>query len=210
RDQALLRTLNVDILFAPPPDDMYPAGFNTYVNVGGVSERLEGAARPGHFRGVTTVVCKLFNLIRPDRAYFGQKDAQQLAVIHHMVRDLNIDVALVPCPIVREPDGLAMSSRNVYLNPAERKAATVLYRALQAARARWEAGERKGDALRDAMWTVLAMEPLARVEYVSVADADSLQELDRVEGPALVSLAVRIGRARLIDNVMLGRPFIIE
>ena len=203
RDLRLLEPLGVDLVFVPSVEEMYPPGFQTWVIVEEVSRPLEGASRPGHFRGVTTVVAKLFNILQPDRAYFGQKDAQQTVVIRRMVQDLNIPVEIVICPTVREPDGLAMSSRNTYLNPEERRAATVLFRALQAAKARYEAGERDAEGLREAMRGVIRAEPLARIDYVSVADPETLQELERVEGPALLSLAVYIGTTRLIDNIML-------
>ncbi len=203
-DLKKLAPLGVDLVFAPTPREMYPEGYQTFVTVEEVTKVLEGAARPGHFRGVTTVVLKLFHIVQPDRAYFGQKDAQQVRVLQQMVRDLNVPVELVVCPTVREADGLAMSSRNAYLSEAERRAAPVLYRALQAARAAWEAGERDGERLRQVMREVLAAEPLAQVEYVSAADPDTLQELERVgERGVLLSLAVRIGPARLIDNLLL-------
>lgn len=203
RDLRLLEPLGVDLVFIPSVEEMYPPGFQTWVIVEEVSRPLEGASRPGHFRGVATVVAKLFNILQPDRAYFGQKDAQQTVVIRRMVQDLNIPVEIVICPTVREPDGLAMSSRNSYLNPEERRAATVLFRALQAAKARYEAGERDAERLREAMREVIRAEPLARIDYVSVAHPETLQELERVEGPALLSLAVYIGTTRLIDNLML-------
>jgi pantoate--beta-alanine ligase len=203
RDLRLLEPLGVDLVFVPSVEEMYPPGFQTWVIVEEVSRPLEGASRPGHFRGVAMVVAKLFNILQPDRAYFGQKDAQQTVVIRRMVQDLNIPVEIVICPTVREPDGLAMSSRNTYLNPEERRAATVLFRALQAAKARYEAGERDAERLREAMREVIRAEPLARIDYVSVAHPETLQELERVEGPALLSLAVYIGTTRLIDNLML-------
>jgi pantoate--beta-alanine ligase len=203
RDLRLLEPLGVDLVFVPSVEEMYPPGFQTWVIVEEVSRPLEGASRPGHFRGVATVVAKLFHILQPDRAYFGQKDAQQTVVIRRMVQDLNIPVEIVICPTVREPDGLAMSSRNTYLNPEERRAATVLFRALQAAKARYEAGERDAERLREAMREVIRAEPLARIDYVSVAHPETLQELERVEGPALLSLAVYIGTTRLIDNLML-------
>ncbi len=206
RDLALLRAEGVDLVFTPFADEMYPPGFDTCVTVGGVTERLEGQARPGHFRGVATVVTKLFNILQPDRAYFGQKDAQQAVVVRKLVTDLAIPVEVVVVPIVREPDGLALSSRNVYLSAAERQAALALSRALQAAEQCYQAGERDAERLREAMRTVLAAEPLVRPDYVSVADAASLDELGRFEGPALASLAARIGRTRLIDNVLLETP----
>lgn len=204
RDLALLEAEKVDLVFAPDVAEMYPPGFGTFVDAGPIAAPLEGAARPGHFRGVATVVCKLFNITTPHRAYFGQKDAQQTLVIRRMTLDLNLPVEIVVCPIVREPDGLAMSSRNVYLNPEERRAATVLFRALQAAQDRFRAGERNGDALRAAMRAVIDAEPLARADYVSVADLDDLHELEEVTNRALASLAVRIGTTRLIDNCLLG------
>lgn len=207
RDLRLLRQEHVDLVFAPGVAEMYPDQYHTYVDVEHVTAPLEGAARPGHFRGVATVVCKLFNITQPTRAYFGQKDAQQTVVVRQMVRDLNMPLEIVIVPTVREPDGLAMSSRNVYLSPEQRAAAPVLYRALTAARQQFAAGERHGEALRQIMRHVLAAEPLAQVEYVSVADPDTLQELDDV-GPngALFSLAVRFGATRLIDNMRVGMP----
>jgi len=203
RDLDLLRREGVDLVFAPTVVEMYPPGYHTYVVVEEITERLEGQARPGHFRGVATVVAKLFNIVRPTRAYFGQKDAQQVVVIQHMVRDLDFDLEIVVCPTVREPDGLALSSRNVYLNPAERQAATVLYRALQRAAELYAAGERDAGVLRRSMLELIDAEPLARPDYVSVADLGTLVELERVEGRALASLAVRIGTTRLIDNMLL-------
>ena len=204
RDLAICREERVDLVWAPPVEEVYPAGFQTTVRLGPIAEPLEGAARPGHFDGVATVVGILFGVVGAERAYFGQKDAQQAMVIRRMALDLAIPTEVVACPTVREPDGLALSSRNVHLSAEERAAAPVLRRALVAARERWEAGERSGDALRTTMRDVLAGEPLASVEYVSVADAASLRELDRVEGPALLSLAVRFGSTRLIDNEPLG------
>ena len=204
RDIAICEAEGVDLVFAPPADEVYPPGFDTVVSVGAVAQPLEGAARPGHFDGVATVVAILFGLVRADHAYFGQKDAQQVMVIRQMARDLAIPTEVIACPTVREPDGLALSSRNVHLDPAERAAAPALRRALLAARSCWEAGERSGDALRAAMLDVLAAEPLADVEYVSAADGTTLAELERVDGPALLSLAVRFGSTRLIDNEPLG------
>jgi pantoate--beta-alanine ligase len=205
RDLTMLQDAGVDWVFTPAAEEIYPPGYLTYVDVRGVTEPLEGAARPGHFVGVATVVAKLFNLVQPHRAYFGQKDAQQVAVIRQMVRDLNFPLDIVVGETLREPDGLAMSSRNVYLNPQERQAATVLYRALSAAKALWAAGERKGGPLREAMSRTLASEPLARPDYVSVADSTTLQELDDTGNAteALASLAVRIGNTRLIDNFLM-------
>jgi len=204
RDVEICESEGVDIVFAPDAVEVYVDGFDTTVSVGAVAQPLEGAARPGHFDGVATVVSILFGLVGADRAYFGQKDAQQVMVIRQMARDLAIPTKVIACSTVREPDGLALSSRNVHLSPGERRAAPVLRRALLAARRRWEAGERSGDSLRDEMRQVLATEPLADVEYVSVADGRTLHELARVDGPALLSLAVRIGSTRLIDNEPLG------
>ncbi len=204
RDAAMLEREGVDLLFCPSPEEMYPGGFDVAVDPGAVAAPLDGTSRPGHFRGVATVVLKLFNQVQAQRAYFGQKDAQQLAVIRKMVLDLDVPVEIVPCPTLREPDGLAMSSRNVYLSPEQRRAAPVLYRALWAARERQAAGERRAEELRSAMRDVLGQEPLAHVDYVSVANPDTLAELEQVEGPALASMAVRIGTTRLIDNLVLG------
>ena len=203
RDLAICAEEGVDLVWAPAVADVYPPGFDTTVRVGDVALSLEGAARPGHFEGVATVVAILFSLVRPDRAYFGMKDAQQLRVIARMATDLAL-TEVVPCPTVREPDGLAMSSRNVHLAPEDRAAAAVLLRALLAGQARWQAGERGAGAIRGAVREVLAAEPRAVVEYVSLADDATLAELDRVDGPALLSLAVRFGTTRLIDNVTLG------
>jgi pantoate--beta-alanine ligase len=189
-----------DLVWIPSVEGVYPAGFQTTVRVGGLTEPLEGAARPGHFEGVTTIVAILLGLAGAERAYFGQKDAQQLLVVRRMASDLGIGTEIVACPIVREPDGLALSSRNVRLSSDERAAAPVLHRALVAARTRYEAGERGGDALREAMREALATEPLAAPEYVSCADPETLSEVARVEGPALLSMAVRFGAVRLIDN----------
>ena len=204
RDQALLAEAGCDLLLVPPVEQMYPRGAETTVDTGSVSAPLEGERRPGHFRGVATVVLKLFGIFEPTHAYFGEKDAQQLAVIRKMVRDLDVPVVVRPCPTVREADGLAMSSRNSYLGPEERRAAPVLYRALHAAEARWKAGERGTEALRQAMLSVLAAEPLARVDYAAVADPDTFAALTgAIEGSALLLLAVHVGPARLIDNLRL-------
>lgn len=203
RDLALLQAERVDAVFMPPVEEVYPLGFATWLEVSGVSEPLEGAHRPGHCRGVATVVAKLFNITRPTRAYFGQKDAQQALVIQRLVTDLDLDLEVVVLPTVREPDGLAMSSRNAYLSPAERQAATVLYRALQQAQALWQGGERSAEKLRGAMRDLMAAEPLARTDYCSVADARTLQEFQEVVPPALCCVAVRIGHTRLIDNITL-------
>ncbi len=204
RDLALLKKEKADIVFMPSVAEMYPAGFNSWVEVEKVTERLEGASRPGHFRGVTTVVAKLFNIIQPAKAYFGQKDAQQVIVIRKMVADLNMNLEVVAIPTVREPDGLAMSSRNTNLNPQERQAATVLYQALSLAQQLWSQGEKDAEHLRQEMTGLIQKQPLATIDYVSVADAETLDELDKVSPPALVSLAVIIGSTRLIDNVVVG------
>ncbi|HSL45080.1 MAG TPA: pantoate--beta-alanine ligase [Anaerolineales bacterium] len=204
RDLSLLEPLGVDLVWMPTAESMYPDGYQTWVELEAITHPLEGAMRPGHFRGVTTVVAKLFNAIQPHRAYFGQKDAQQAAVIRQMTRDLNFPIEVVICPIVREPDGLAMSSRNVYLDPQQRRAATVLYRSLSAARAAYENGEREAEKLRQVMKDVLAAEPLAEVQYISCADYNTLEELETVTGKALLSMAVFVGKTRLIDNFVLG------
>ncbi len=200
-DLTRLEEAGVDVVFTPTAEEMYPEGFDTYVDVGRIAERLEGEARPGHFRGVATVVCKLLSIVRPDRAYLGSKDAQQGLVIQRLNADLDLGAEIVMCPTVREPDGLALSSRNAYLAADERRAATVLYRALGLARSM-----RRGpaEAIRAAMLDMLEAEPLASVDYVSVADAATLEELETIDRPALVSLAVRIGSTRLIDNMVIG------
>ena len=204
RDIALCTEEGVDLVFAPSVEEVYPPGFDTTVRVGAVAGPLEGAARPGHFDGVATVVAILFDLVGAERAYFGQKDAQQLLVIRRMALDLALPTEVIGCPTVREPDGLAMSSRNVHLSADERAAAPVLARALRAARGMYARGERSAEALRSEMRRVLAEESLAKPEYVSVADTATLQELDTVAGPALLSLAVRFGSTRLIDNELVG------
>ncbi len=193
-----------DLVWTPTSEIMYPQGYQTWVEVEALTSPLEGAARAGHFRGVTTVVAKLFNVIQPTKAYFGQKDAQQAAVVRRMVRDLNFPIDIVVCPIVREADGLAMSSRNVYLNAEQRKAATVLFRSLSAAKELYEAGERDAEKLRAKMKAILASEPLAEPQYVSCADYDTLDELTAIKGKALLSMAVVIGKTRLIDNFVLA------
>jgi len=204
RDLSLLEAAGVDLVWTPTPEVMYPPGFQTWVTVEGLTAPLEGAQRPGHFRGVTTVVAKLFNAVAPQKAYFGQKDAQQAAVIRRMTRDLDFPIEIVVCPTVREADGLAMSSRNTYLNPQERKAATVLFRALSAAKAAHEQGEREADVLRRIMAETITAEPLARLQYVSCADYDTLEELETVTGKSLLSMAVFVGKTRLIDNFVIG------
>ncbi len=204
RDVAICTEEGADLVFAPGVEDVYPSGFDTSVRVGKLAQVLEGAARPGHFDGVATVVAILFDLVGADRAYFGQKDAQQLLVIRRMAKDLALPIEVIGLPTVREPDGLALSSRNVHLSPAERQAAPAVRRALLAARTHWYEGERSAEALRDVMRNALAAEPLANPEYVSVADAETLDELDTIDGPALLSTAVRFGSTRLIDNEPIG------
>jgi pantoate--beta-alanine ligase len=205
RDLAMLKKEKVGIVFMPDAEDMYPPRYSTWVDVEKVAERLEGAVRPGHFRGVATVVTKLFNIVEPTKAYFGQKDAQQLVVIKKMVADLNMNLEVIAVPTVREPDGLAMSSRNVYLNPEERKSATVLYKAVMLAQKLRDKGETNADLIRKEMTSLIQREPHAdRIDYVSIADAETLEELARIDRPAVVSLAVKIGKPRLIDNMILG------
>lgn len=204
RDLGLLEKEGVDLVWMPSSDIMYPPDFQTWVTVEIVTQKLEGAMRPVHFRGVSTVVAKLFNAIQPQKAYFGQKDAQQTVVIRQMVRDLNFPIEIVVCPIVREADGLAMSSRNAYLNPAERQAARVLWQALSAANAAFEGGERDPHRLREIMAETIDHEPLAKKQYVSCAHPETLQELNEPIEHALLSMAVLIGRTRLIDNLVLG------
>ncbi|MDE2937811.1 MAG: pantoate--beta-alanine ligase [Chloroflexota bacterium] len=205
RDLALLEAEGVNLVYAPSPEEVYPPGFDTWVEPGALAERLEGAVRPGHFRGVATVVTKLLNVVTPDRAYFGQKDGQQLAVIRQLARDLNLGVEVVAVPTVRDADGLALSSRNTYLTPEQRAAAPVIYRALSEAGNLWLGGEGNAATLRSAVRCILEAEPLIEaIDYVSVADATSLLELVRVDGPAMVSTAVRMGRTRLIDNMVVG------
>ena len=203
RDLAMLEKENTDIVFMPSADVMYPAHFSSWVEVSKLTERLEGSSRPTHFRGVTTICNKLFNIVQPTSAYFGQKDAQQLMVIKKMVTDLNMNLEVVACTTIRESDGLAMSSRNTYLNPEERQAATVLYQSLNLARQMWSQGEKDGDRLRKEMTGLVQQQPLATIDYISVASTETLEELDRVIPPALVSMAVRIGRTRLIDNIVI-------
>jgi len=205
RDLDLLRREDADLVWTPTLEIVYPPDFQSWVTVGQVAQPLEGSMRPGHFRGVATVVAKLFNVVQPHRAYFGQKDAQQAAVIRQMVKDLNFNLELVVCPTQREPDGLALSSRNVYLNPEERRAATALWRALSAAQQAYQQGELQAERLREAMRAVLQAEPLANVQYVSCAEPDTMQEIEgQLEGRALLSMAVKIGKTRLIDNLLIG------
>ncbi len=204
RDLSMLEADAVDLVWTPDAEAMYPDGFQTWVEVEQLTELLEGQHRPGHFRGVTTVVAKLFNAFTPQRAYFGQKDYQQAVVIQRMAQDLNFPLEVIVCPTVREADGLAMSSRNAYLDPEQRSAAVVLHRALREAVERFESGERRADRLRRSMSEVLAGEPLARPQYVSVAEPDSLQEIDGEVQAAVLSMAVYVGETRLIDNMLIG------
>jgi pantoate--beta-alanine ligase len=203
RDVAICTEEAVDLVWAPPVEEVYHPGFDTLVSVGAISRPLEGAARPGHFDGVATVVAILFGLIGAEHAYFGQKDAQQVMVLRRMALDLALPTQVIACPTVREADGLALSSRNVHLTPEQRVAAPVLHQALIAARDRWMAGERSADVLRATMLDVLGTQPLAVVDYVSVADGATLRELERIDGPALLSMAVSFGATRLIDNELL-------
>lgn len=204
-DLAMLEAEGVDLVWTPSTEEMYPPNFQTFVDVEIMSQYLEGASRLGHFRGVTTVVAKLFNVFQPTRAYFGQKDAQQVAIIKQMVRDLAMNLEIVVCPIVREPDGLAMSSRNARLSAEEREAANVLSKALKAAEKQWNSSKRDAVALRYEMRSVIESEPLAKVDYVSVADPTTLEELNGEVDRALLSMAVFIGDIRLIDNIVVGR-----
>lgn len=204
RDFDLLSAEGVDLVWTPMDEEIYPVGYQTWVTVEELSQILEGHHRPGHFRGVTTVVAKLFNATQSDKAYFGQKDAQQAVVIQRMAHDLNFPLEVIVCPTLREPDGLAMSSRNTYLDPKQREAATVLYRSLTAAVQAFEVGERDAEALRNRMSEVLSTEPLAQPQYVSVADPDTLEELNGPVERALFSMAVYVGKTRLIDNMVVG------
>jgi pantoate--beta-alanine ligase len=201
RDLRMLEPFT-DFVFMPSDDEMYPADYDTWVEVKGITDVLEGAARPGHFRGVSTVVAKLFNIIEPSKAYFGQKDAQQIAVIRKMVNDLDMNLKVITCPTIRESDGLAMSSRNTYLSPEQRRGAPVLYKALLLAKERVASGEWDASAIRKEMTQLIQKEPLADIEYISIADNETLKEIHRVKCPALVSLVVRLGRTRLIDNIV--------
>ena len=203
RDLSLIEPLGVALVWTPTAEIMYPTGYQTWVEVDAITRPLEGSMRPTHFKGVTTVVAKLFNAVQPHKAYFGQKDAQQAAVIRQMVRDLNFPIDVIVCPIVRETDGLAMSSRNKYLEGDDRKAATVLFRALSAAKELYEGGERNAEVLRGKMKEALESEPRATVQYVSCTDYDSLEELDVIKGKSLLSMAVILGKTRLIDNFVL-------
>ena len=203
RDLALLEKEGTDIVFVAAAADMYPEQYSSWVDVSQVTERLEGASRPGHFRGVATVCAKLFNIVQPTKAYFGQKDAQQATVIKRMVADLNMNLEIITLPTIREPDGLAMSSRNTYLNPEQRQAATVLYQALSLAQKLWSEGETDANIIRRQMTDLIQKQPLTNIDYVSIANNETLEELDAVNPPALVSMAVKIGKTRLIDNVVL-------
>ncbi|HVO82345.1 MAG TPA: pantoate--beta-alanine ligase [Terriglobales bacterium] len=204
RDCELLEREGVELLFAPSVEEMYPAGATTYVTVEGLSEKLCGRSRPGHFRGVTTVVAKLFHIIEPDAAFFGQKDAAQATIIHRMVRDLNLPVEIVVCPIVREPDGLAMSSRNAYLDAQQRQSALVLSRSLREVQKLFDRGERKASRLIETGKQVFAEEPAVRLDYFEIVDPDTLDPVGDVRSPALVAVAAFVGNTRLIDNVVLG------
>jgi len=204
RDLSMFASVSVDLVWTPTPEAMYPPGFQTWVSVENLAKGLEGATRPGHFRGVATVVAKLFNAVQPQKAYFGQKDAQQAAVIKQMARDLDIPIEIIICPTVREADGLAMSSRNAYLNIDERRAATVLYRALSAAKVAYEGGERCAESLRCIMSRTINVEPLVKLQYVSCADYETLTELVALSSKTLLSLAVFVGKTRLIDNFVIG------
>ena len=206
RDKQLLGAEKVDLIFAPSADEMYPEGASTTVYVRGLSEKLDGKSRPGHFQGVTTVVAKLFEIVRPDRAYFGQKDAAQVALIRKMVQDLNIDLELIICPIVREHDGLAMSSRNTYLNPEQRKQALVLYRSLMRMQTLADRGESSSSALADAGKQVLAEEPGIKLDYLEIVNPHSLDPVPDITQGALVAVAAWVGTTRLIDNIVLYGP----
>ncbi|MGB4704108.1 MAG: pantoate--beta-alanine ligase [Candidatus Saccharicenans sp.] len=201
RDRRLLEKEGVDLIFYPSVEQMYPEGYRTYVEVEGLQDKLCGRSRPGHFRGVCTVVLKLFNLVEPDEAYFGWKDAQQVIIIKKMVEDLNLPVKIVPLPLVRDHDGLALSSRNTYLNPQERQAALVLKKSLDLAEQLIKSGEREAGAIRQKMVELILSEPLARIDYVEIVDLKNLEPLEKIEGEVLVALAVYIGRTRLIDNL---------
>lgn len=206
RDTTLLREAGANLAWVPSEDVMYPEGYQTYVTVEEVTKVLEGAMRPTHFRGVTTVVAKLFNAVQPDRAFFGQKDAQQVAVLTQMVHDLNFNLDMVVCPIVRETDGLALSSRNTYLDAEQRQTALVLSRSLKKARALFASGERDTHKIRSTMDIIFAAEPGAKVQYISIADPVTLLEIDTIQTQALISMAVYVGKTRLIDNTILGKP----
>ncbi|QEK12877.1 pantoate--beta-alanine ligase [Crassaminicella thermophila] len=201
RDSKLAQSAGADILFNPSAKEMYPNGYKTDVVVNEITDKLCGASRPGHFKGVTTVVCKFFNIVQPDRAYFGQKDAQQVVVIEQMVKDLNMDLEIVPCPIVREEDGLALSSRNTYLNEKERKAGLILSKSLFAAKDMIENGERDAIKIKDFIIKNISNEPMANIDYVEVVSAENLEDIKKLQGDVLIALAVKIGKTRLIDNI---------
>lgn len=207
RDSAYCESLGANVIFHPEPSEMYDPDFTTYVNMEVLSETLCGMTRPIHFRGVCTVCTKLFNIVKPDRAYFGQKDAQQLAIIRRMVRDLNMDLEIVGCPIVREEDGLAKSSRNEYLSPEERKAALILSQSIFLGEKMIADGEKSAEAVKKAMTEKINTEPLAEIDYVEVVDGVSMQPIDEIKAPALVAIAVKIGRTRLIDNTIVNDSF---
>ncbi len=201
RDRALLEKEGVDLIFYPPVEVMYPEGYKTYVEVEDLQDKLCGKSRPGHFRGVCTVVLKLFNLVQPDEAYFGWKDAQQVIILKKMVEDLNVPVKIVPLPLVRDHDGLALSSRNTYLSPEERRAALVLKKSLDLAESLIRSGEKEASLIKQKMIDLISAEPLARLDYVEIVDLNTLEPLKKLEGQALIALAVFIGRTRLIDNL---------
>jgi pantoate--beta-alanine ligase len=204
RDLELLERVRTDIVFIPSDSEMYPAGYNTWVDISGITEKLEGKSRPTHFRGVTTVCNKLFNIVQPHQAYFGQKDAQQALVITKMVADLNMNLEIIVAPTVREKDGLAMSSRNTYLTPEERESAPILYKSLCLAREMHKQGERETVNIKEAMVSLIRSVPGPVIDYISIADMDTLDEIDTIKGKVLVSLAARLGKPRLIDNIILG------
>jgi len=203
RDMRMAEEAGVDVFFAPEADEMYPEGYSTYVNVEGVTEGLCGVSRPGHFRGVATVVCKLFNIVEPDRAYFGQKDAQQAVVVKRMVKDLNMNVEIRVCPIIREKDGLAMSSRNVRLNAEERKSASLIYKSLSEASKLVNSGEKSSHRIVEKVSGILNSDPLIKVDYVEAVDAETLKPVNVISGRVLLAVAVKIGNTRLIDNMIL-------
>ena len=204
RDAAMAKDAGADVIFHPSVKEMYPTGYKTYVEVVGITEKLCGASRPGHFKGVTTVVSKLFNIVKPDRAYFGQKDAQQVAVIQNMVLDLNMGVQVIPCPIVREEDGLAMSSRNTYLSGEERQAALILSKSLFKAVELIERGERRPEEIKDFISKEIQQQPKVNLDYVEIVHGVSLEGMDTIEGDVLIALAAKVGKTRLIDNIRMG------
>ncbi len=204
RDLVMLEKEGTDVVFFPSDKEMYPAGYDTWVTVDNLTKPLEGDSRPTHFRGVTTIVAKLFNIVRPTSAYFGQKDAQQALVIKKMTKDLNMNLKVVVCPTIREPDGLAKSSRNVYLNPEQRKAAPVLHKSLLVVKDLFAIGERDSAVILEQMTATIQKEPLVKIDYISIADPETLAELKTINKSALVSMAVRFGKTRLIDNIILG------